>query len=156
MHVVLPTSAHCANPAESAYTSSDDAIFHQALQKVVSRVYMCDYCGAALDVVEGAGKTKCMSCGYVNEVDYLHQVSERMREEKATIIKSAMDTFAHVTNLQELEQVEPPQEQLHGEILDAIRSGEGAVAQELIRKHLQAAKEPLIATLAAVEAANAT
>lgn len=102
MQTVSTTHDPVARASGSTHFSGDDPIFHQALQKVVSRIYACDYCGAALDVVEGSSKTKCTSCGYVNEVNYLRQVSARVREEKAAIIKSAMDTFAQVTNLQEL------------------------------------------------------
>ncbi len=57
-----------------------------------------------------------------------------------------------LVNLQELEPEEPPQEQLHGEILEAIRSGDRALAQGLIRKHLKDAKDPLLAAVKAAEA----
>jgi len=48
-----------------------------------------------------------------------------------------------VTSLWMLDPDEAPQEQLHGEILDAIQSGDSALAQDRIRKHLKASKELL-------------
>jgi len=68
----------------------EDVIFKEALGKVLTRVYACDYCGAVLDVNEGAGKVKCSACGYVNEVDYLRRVNERLQAKRAEIIEGAM------------------------------------------------------------------
>ena len=60
-----------------------------------------------------------------------------------------------VTNLKELDPDESPQEQLHGDILDAIQSGDSALAQERISKHLKEAKGPLLAAVIAAQAGAA-
>ena len=57
-----------------------------------------------------------------------------------------------VTSLNALDPDELSQKQLHGEILDAIQSGDSALAQDRIRKHLKEAKEPLLATMMAAKA----
>jgi len=54
-----------------------------------------------------------------------------------------------VTNLNVLDPDKALQEQLHGEILQAIRAGDSAHAQDIIKKHLRDARDPLLAAMMA-------
>jgi DNA-binding GntR family transcriptional regulator len=56
-----------------------------------------------------------------------------------------------VTHLNVLGPDKAPQEQLHREILEAIRSGDAAHAQDLIRQHLRNARDPLLAAVIVAE-----
>lgn len=86
----------------STKVKPEEAIFKEAMNKIVTKVYSCDYCGGILDFYEGASKAKCNFCGYINEIDYLRKVSQRMQEDRAQIIRSAMVSFANVTNLDQV------------------------------------------------------
>jgi hypothetical protein len=82
--------------------SSIETILNEAMEKIVTKVYSCDHCGGILDVKKGASKAKCLFCGYINEIDYLKQISERIRAERTQIIKGAMDSFSKVSNLEQV------------------------------------------------------
>jgi hypothetical protein len=66
------------------------ALLDFAMKSVLTRAYVCDNCGAAIQVREGHATARCNYCGVVNAVDFLEHISERFREEKRKMLRGVI------------------------------------------------------------------
>ena len=64
-----------------------------AMKSVLTRAYVCDNCGAAIQIREGHSTARCNYCGVVNAVDFLEKISERFREEKKKMLNGVISNL---------------------------------------------------------------
>ena len=69
--------------SQPAVTNSK-SLLDLAMKSVMTKAYVCDNCGAAIQVKQGDNKIRCSYCGVVNEVDYLERIASKFEAEKTT------------------------------------------------------------------------
>ena len=73
--------------------SDSKSLLDLAMKSVMTRAYVCDNCGAAIQIKEGDSKTRCSFCGVVNEVDYLERIASKFEAEKKKMLKGVISNL---------------------------------------------------------------
>lgn len=90
------TSASASQREEKASSkigSGSSSLLETAMGTVLTRAYVCDNCGAAIQIVEGKKTSRCAFCGVINEVDYLERIAFRFRDEKKKLLSGVISNL---------------------------------------------------------------
>ena len=69
------------------------SLLNLAMKTVMTRAYVCDNCGAAIQVKEKANKIRCNYCGVINEVDYLERIASKFETEKKKMLQGVISNL---------------------------------------------------------------
>jgi hypothetical protein len=88
-----PSTPQREETASSEICASSSSLLEAAMDAVLTRAYVCDNCGAAIQIVEGNKTSRCAFCGVINEVDYLERIADRFREEKKKVLSGVISNL---------------------------------------------------------------
>jgi hypothetical protein len=89
---MLPPLPKIESTSKSAVSDSK-SLLDLAMKTVITRAYVCDNCGAAIQVNEKDNKIRCNYCGVVNEVDYLEGIASKFETEKKKMLQGVISNL---------------------------------------------------------------
>jgi hypothetical protein len=89
---MLPPLPKIENTSKSSVTDSK-SLLDLAMKTMITRAYVCDNCGAAIQVKEKANKIRCNYCGVINEIDYLERIASKFETEKKKMLQGVISNL---------------------------------------------------------------